>query len=208
LSYQVLLYAQASPPPLLYAQASPPPPSNRALYVIVSGANDYLSGTLPFPDMVVGNIQTAVGSLYQLGARNIMVQNLPNLGTIPLVAGYSAAQRAGLTALSAAHNAALASALDTLKTALPGINLILVDVNQVLQTLPPGTNLTVPAVDALVPAPLGQTPNSFCLFTNPATCPNVPTFDVGLEYLFWDAEHPTTAIHRRLAQQMYGELTE
>jgi phospholipase/lecithinase/hemolysin len=207
LSYQVLLYAQASPPPLLYAQASPPPPSNRPLFVVVTGANDYLKPTPLTPNVVVGNIVQAIDVLHQLGARNVMVLNLPDLGTIPLVAGLSAEQRAGLSFLSAAHNIALESVLQAWGSSHPDVNLIPIDVNVVLQGLPASMNRTVPALDALVP-PTGPYPTSFCLFLGPETCPNVPTFDVELQYLYWDAEHPTTAVHRLLGQHLYDTLTQ
>ena len=61
-------------------------PSSRSLYVIATGANDYRDD--PFnvpmdPEEVARNIEEAIGSLYKIGARDVMVLNLPDLGKIP-----------------------------------------------------------------------------------------------------------------------------
>ena len=53
-----------------------------ALYVFWAGSNDYLS-TDTQPEEVVDNLETQVESLYDLGARNFLVLNLPDLGVIP-----------------------------------------------------------------------------------------------------------------------------
>src|SRR5262249_8587531 len=83
-------------------------PSKRALYAIVTGANDYRDD--PFnvpmdPNEVIRNIADAVTTLYQLGARDIMVLNLPDLGLIPANAGNPGPA----SQLSALHNALFAA---------------------------------------------------------------------------------------------------
>jgi phospholipase/lecithinase/hemolysin len=45
-----------------------------------------------------------------------------------------------------------------------------------------------------------------CLFVNPAACVDVPTFDVGQQFLFWDVAHPTTAAHKVLGDFIYNSL--
>ena len=189
------------------------PPSSRALYTIVAGSNDYL-GLPVIPDggqhaiaaQVVANIGSAIGTLYSLGARDVMVLNVADLGLIPLVA-LDPARSASLSRLSAAHNAALAASMGTLTGSLPGIRLRLIDLQAVMAGLPQPLLLT-PAVDSLLPPPpaLGGLPMSFCIFVNPQACEDVPTFDVDPAYLFWDAEHPTTSIHQLLAQYLYFVL--
>ena len=46
---------------------------------------------------------------------------------------------------------------------------------------------------------------SLCIFNAP-TCLDVPTFNVGLQYRFWDAIHPTTGVHKVLGEAMYDAL--
>jgi len=130
--------------------------------------------------------------------------NLPDLGSIPMFAGTP--QSAPLSQLSAAHNALLAVQLADLQASLPDLRLVPIDLNAVLPLLPPSINATLPALDALLPAQPGQLPASLCVFVNPAACQDVPTFDVGLQFLFWDAEHPTTAVHQQLAAYIASQL--
>ena len=177
----------------------------RALYAIFAGAGDYLRPTPLNPTQSVANIIASVQTLYNLGARNVIVLNLPNLGTIPMFAGTP--QSALLTQLSQTHNDLLAAQLAALQANLPNLVLVPIDVNAVLPLLPPTINPTLPALDALLP-PVGQVPASLCVFMNPATCQDAPTFDVGLQFLFWDAEHPTTGVHQQLAAYIASQLPD
>jgi phospholipase/lecithinase/hemolysin len=71
-------------------------------------------------------------------------------------------------------------------------------------------DVTTPALDAMFPPeslPPGFT-MSLCLFINPVTCADVPTFETNSEYLFWDAVHPTTDGHRVLGQYLYDTLQQ
>jgi hypothetical protein len=103
------------------------------------------------------------------------------------------------------HNRAFTTGLQELEASLPGLLLTSVDVNTALSRLP-RVNTTVPAMDALLPAPPGQPPASHCLFIDPATCRDVPTFERGLAAFLWDAEHPTTAVHALMARHLFTIL--
>ena len=46
------------------------------------------------------------------------------------------------------------------------------------------------------------------LFVNPALCVDVPTFNVGDGFLFWDIVDPTTATHKVLGDLIYNELVK
>jgi hypothetical protein len=111
-----------------------------------------------------------------------------------------------LSQLAVFHNQLLALKLQALSVQLPGILLVPVDLHAL--TPPPGTNVTVPALDALVPPAPGGVPTSLCIFVNPAACPNVPTFAVSPVFFFWDAEHPTTAAHALIGSYIYGVLQQ
>jgi len=181
------------------------------VYAIVTGANDYRNDqfNVPMnPPDVVKNISDSVATLYQLGARTVIVLNLPDLGLLPA----NRDNPGPATLLSQIHNALLADAMNTLSTRLPGIKLIQIDLNAVFSLLPASMDRVTPAIDALIPPgslpppyPPGF-PMSSCLFANPALCVDVPTFDVGQQFLFWDIVHPTTAAHKVLGDFIYDAL--
>jgi outer membrane lipase/esterase len=174
--------------------------SKKTLYAILSGSNDYLATPPADPHVVVDNITNAVKDLSQLGARDIMVLNVPDLGSVPLNAPLPPPVRATLSGLSSLHNVLLKQSLDALVPTLPDdTKVILVDLHGLVEALSgnPSFVYTTPALPF---------PNSVCLFTNPATCTNVPTFDVEPKFVFWDALHPTTATHSLLSEFLYDAL--
>ncbi len=174
----------------------------RTLAAIVTGSNDYLT-TPPTPPasppIVVANIVAAIERLHAAGVNTIVVLNLSDLGMLPLVSTQPPEQRAGLTALSTAHNVLLAHALEDLAARRPNLHLVPVDVNEVIGSVGGGMNFDIPAVETLVTGWPYPFPASACLFVDPSTCPEVPTLDVGDAFFFWDAVHPTTAVHGGLA---------
>jgi phospholipase/lecithinase/hemolysin len=189
---QVAMFRDFQPSP---AVAAP------ALYVLIAGSNDYVFATPaapPDPVAVVGNIARAIQELYALGARNFLILNVPDLGAVPLVPPEA---KAGLTYLSGVHNQLLAQTLESLPAQLEGARIIPFDLASAAQNAASGMNTTVPALETFAYPGL-----SFCLFTNPATCRDVPTFKVGASYFYWDAEHPTATVHKLLGDAMYDAL--
>jgi len=161
-----------------------------ALYILWSGATDYLNIDPPNPTQVVGNIETALNSLYNFGARNFLVLNLPDLGKIPQSLSLDSSLSTGLTDLTEQHNSVLDSSLNVLSQSLPDINLISVDqydlFDQILAN--PGnfgfTNVTETCLDEA----------TFLPCANPD------------EFLFWDSVNPTTASHKILAESTIALL--
>jgi phospholipase/lecithinase/hemolysin len=106
----------------------------RALYIVWAGANDFFVAlnTGMDPAVLIGhgvhNTMTAVSQLAQLGARHILVINVPDLGVTPYA--RSLGQSGSVTLLSALYNQALAAALDEL--AEQGIETIRFDAFSVL----------------------------------------------------------------------------
>jgi phospholipase/lecithinase/hemolysin len=49
---------------------------------------------------------------------------------------------------------------------------------------------------------------SACLFVDPATCIDMPSFvfNADFGFLFWDVVHPTTEAHRHLGEYMFQQL--
>ena len=178
-------------------------PSDRSLYAIATGANDYRVDPFNVPMMpaeVVGNIEAAIISLYRLGARHVMVLDLPDLGLIPANAGDP-----GASDVSRAHNALLESGLQDLQTRYPDLHLIPVKLDPLFYDLLSRMEPRVPALEVFAPSAPGM---SACLFINHASCQDVSTslFNSHLGFLFWDVVHPTTEAHQLLGDYLYQNL--
>ena len=178
-------------------------PSEDALYAIVTGANDYRVDqyNVPMPpEAVVSNIEKAIVSLYNLGARHLMVLDLPDLGLIPANAGNPAA-----SAISDAHNFLLENRLADLQGRYPSLHLIPVRLKPLFLDLLSRMESHVPAIAVFAPRWPGM---SACLFINPATCHNVSEslWNANLGFLFWDVVHPTSEAHAALGMYLYERL--
>jgi phospholipase/lecithinase/hemolysin len=164
-----------------------------ALYFIWTGANDYLFWLNPDPALVAGNISQSIDALYSAGARNFLVPNLPDLGSLPINHYYTEGTSTVLTALTKAHNAALASALQSLQQNRPGIKIVAVDIYSLFEQLEAHLNPSLgPGGDCLISA-------------TPYNCTDVVNFEAP-GYVFWDIEHPTTATHKLIALEMLKKL--
>lgn len=148
-----------------------------ALYIVWAGANDYLGDRAIDSSQPIANLARAIERLTQLGARTILVANLPDLGQLPATRSTPRAET--LAALSAAHNAELAQLVSDLDQRSPEVNLLVLDVNALFQQALMGDGFTN-VTDACFDRATG------------AVCPTPDT------YLFWDGIHPTTAAHQRL----------
>ena len=161
-----------------------------ALYLIGAGANDYLGGGSQDPTIPVTNLTKAVASLAAIGAENILVINLPSLGTLPLASGEPTVA-ATLNLLSSFHNSGLATSLDNLNNLLaPPVEVTLFDLNSLLnQALSPN--------------------NSFGFTNTTDSCLNLSTgirCDNPDEYIFWDDLHVTTAAHKVIGDEVFATL--
>jgi phospholipase/lecithinase/hemolysin len=180
-------------------------PSKHALYAIATGANDYRDDAFnePMnPNEVVQNIVDAIVSLHRLGARHVMVFDLPDLGKIPANMQTPEMSEAA-SAISDAHNALLGPALTALQAKYPNLHLIQVTLDPLFNTLVTGGMVPAPAL-LFEESPLAAQ----CLFFDPAACYDVKPelFNSDLGFIFWDVVHPTTEAHRYLAQYLYQLL--
>lgn len=161
--------------------------NSKALYIVWAGANDYLGGGATDPTHVIANLIHAVQSLAAVGARHILVANLPDLGNLPAV---RTEQSVPLNALTQAHNSGLAAALQLLE-----------------QSMASQTQITLFDVNSLFKH----------VFSNPENFGFTNVTDIELDqfahfqgytdkFFFWDAIHPTTAVHSILAKAAFDLL--
>ena len=162
-----------------FTQATPVADPN-ALYIVWAGANDYLGGASALDPLrpvqqPVANLVGAVQALSGVGAKTVLLVNLPDLGKLPGTQGSAQA-----TALSAAHDAALAQAIQQLAQVTPNTQVIPFDVAALFS-------------DAIAqPSNYGFTNvTDACLLT---ACQTPDT------YLWWDNLHPTTVGHELIAE--------
>lgn len=158
----------------------------KALYILWAGANDYLGGATD-STAPINNLAMAVKSLSTVGAKNILVVNLPDLGKLP--ATRTSQSSASLNDLTKKHNSGLAASLNGLRQKLSSdINITYLDVNsrfnQVINT----------------PEKFG-----FTNVTNPCLS-KVSICDNPNQYLFWDDIHPTTAAHKLFVELAFSAL--
>ena len=162
------------------------PADPNALYIVwEAGDNDYVNGLYSNPEQPTTNIVQAVTSLYNAGARNILVLNEPDLGMVPRAAAQGSASANNLTQLSAQTNAELKTKLNDLSSTLSGANLVYLDVNALSQSVIANpsafglTNVTSPC--------LAISGNTFSICDDPD------------HYLFWDDRHPTAKTYQQIA---------
>lgn len=105
------------------------------LFSVWAGANDFFQGRNPFT--AATNIRVALDALWAVGARDILVPNLPNLGLTP--AFYNdvnpAATQAQATDWSMAFNQALAMELAGFGATNPGVNIYAMDTFGIFNSL-------------------------------------------------------------------------
>ena len=151
-----------------------------ALYIVWGGPNDFWYVTTPAEASVaigkaVTNLMTIVGTLQSLGATQILVPNMPDLGKTPYLLEAGPEASAFFTHLSLGFNQTLQANL------LPGVHYF--DTFSLFSDIigNPSHYGFANVTDQLINAP-GADPNS---------------------YFFFDVVHPTTAGHAVIANALY-----
>jgi phospholipase/lecithinase/hemolysin len=169
-----------------------------ALYIVWAGANDYLFSGLTDPTEPVANLSTAVTSLAAVGARNIMVVNLPDLGETPATRLNNQISEK-LSTVTEMHNSALGTTLNFLSQTLsPDINIIPLDINSIftMAIANPGeygfTNVANSCIGDLSVVPIDV--------------PRPPVVCTPETFFFWDEIHPTTAGHKLFGEFAFSAL--
>jgi phospholipase/lecithinase/hemolysin len=165
-----------------FKQAFPVDPN--AIYAVSGGSNDYFSGKAV--SEVVKNLSDSIASLAELGAKNIVVFDLPDLGATPF--GKSLGRSQELSQLTADHNQQLTSALKGLRVSNPDANIIPIPISKYFEEI------------RATPAKFGLTDVvNACVTGNflkvESLCDNPD------QRLFFDDVHPNTRIHQVIAQR-------
>jgi phospholipase/lecithinase/hemolysin len=169
-----------------------------ALYLVYAGSNDVLSNPGGV-SAAANSLGASIGRLYDAGARQVLVPNLPLLGLIPRNNG-NAGDAAAANAATVQFNSALAMALDQLQAAHSDLTVYRLDVAGVFAGIiaDPGavglTNVTDSAAPGLEPG--DQSYDTSLLVGNSDG------------YLFWDDLHPTRAGHLLLGEAALAAVPE
>jgi cholinesterase len=159
-----------------------------ALFVVWGGPNDLLAPSPLDPTaqaMIarsIGDLLTIVGALQSLGATDILVPGMPDIGLTPFLMSQGATAAAQASAYTDAFNAALAASLPT------GVNYF--DSASLLRSI------------VANPSAYGLTNVTSPCFNGITVCsdPN--------HYLFFDDFHPTTAADAIIAQGFASTVPE
>lgn len=188
------------------------------LHILWAGANDYLPTSSNFepyssPEIPVANLEATIANLANLGAKNFLVVNLPDLGQTPLALGYDdgdfedikghnssaldpadidVSQR--LNQLTRSHNQQLSQSVSQLRSQLGSeVTIAEFDLNNAFNQVLSN------------PANFG-----FTNVTDPCLFSGLCAIDPGQqeEYFFWDNTHPTTRGHQITANYALASLTD
>jgi phospholipase/lecithinase/hemolysin len=175
----------------------------KALYVIWTGPDDYYfpGGMNSLTAYKAGaNIQQAITSLYNAGARYFFVPSMPDLGITPR-ARQLEARNAGYIARASKYSLqfsnVLGKALDSSRSRYPQARIMGFDTLSFLKVemdkaRAQGKNVT----EACHPGGLNLTQ-----FEERTVCPNPD------DHLFWDDNHPTAEANRILGNAWAGAIT-
>jgi phospholipase/lecithinase/hemolysin len=170
-----------------------------ALYFVWGGANDLRDITpATFASTIastINNLTGIVGSLYQLGARNFLLPNLPDIGLTPEARSGGPGVMGGATFASEAFNNGLAAAYGALAGSLTGEHFSYVDIMAAQRTLTAGS-----------PGNGFSNVSEGC-FTGYVGVPGTQCADAS-GYLYWDKIHPSAATHAVLGGQMLAAVPE
>ncbi len=136
-------------------------------------------------------------TLYNEGARNFLVPNLPDLGNLPISAFFGTGVQQALSDLTKQNNALLNSTLHDLVSIEPGITIYSPDIYSLYADIAAN-----PGAFGFTHTLTDMGPAWGCLILPPQDCSTLGMSNPldGQGYPVWDEEHPTAAAHALIAQ--------
>lgn len=198
----------------------------KTLFAIWSGANDYLmyidhngiaDRFLDNPDCevgyrtvikrVTGNIEKAIRTLYERGARHFIIPNLPDLGALPRIIDNKTYRKDEprekrlvflsnkLTTVSNDHNGVLRARINALREELAGISITLIDIAREIKDTSFALRHSIDLSFEDSHASIGKK-----CYRITSSCPfSQGQFEEDDEMFFWDDVHPSTHAHCRIS---------
>ena len=154
---------------------------SQALYIIVGGANDYLSANVAEIESsqienAIANLRLSLIRLVNAGAKNIIIGNLPNLGLLPSTRGDAEVLQK-LTSITKTHNQILANTVEDIRQYFGrDINIKIFDLYSLFESV-------------------NHNPQKFG-FSNITQGCLIVQCDNPDQFLFWDEIHPTAKGHQ------------
>lgn len=181
--------------------SSPSSISASDLHVLWGGANDLYSDTTESrASLVAATIHSMVNSLYQAGARQFLVMNVPSLAATPIVQADASIDKTQLNQVVDFYNSQLATEMASASASLPGAKIFEFDAAAFLQQM-----LNDPTTLGLSNVTDAAAPFDAASFPGLATAPPPAGVDPDA-YLFYDGLHPTAAAHRLFGNRVADQL--
>lgn len=188
----------------VYALSHDGKADENSLFVVWIGANNYLA--LPEDDDatvddVIGGTRLGLQRLVDMGAKNILVMNLPDLGKTPAAREFDASERLSYLALH--HNNALKAMVLDFNTRYPDIKWIQYDVYAFVNSIftSPGQYGFNNTFDTCYDVDIDE-PSQKMVVRMAAKPGKRDINDVCEGYLFFDPVHVTELTHQIVANQV------
>lgn len=206
------------------------------LYVIWMGGNDYIQGRSDAEYATTNTVESIRNQLEWLvyyGAKNIVIVNLPDIGSAPIAVEKGPAFVAQVNKLARMHNAKLAKMMDQERQKYPDANLVLIDVKEYYDDIIAhpekylltnikeacytggfflqkrmANNAEIAAAKEAKINILQNDSLQTAYFTSMAAENGSEHCNNPDQYLFWDNIHPTRVVHQAFATLSFNTLYE
>uniref|UniRef100_A0A0E0JQL0 GDSL esterase/lipase n=1 Tax=Oryza punctata TaxID=4537 RepID=A0A0E0JQL0_ORYPU len=183
---------------------------NKSLFLVSAGTNDMIMNYYLLPSkytldqyhaLLIGKLRSYILSLYNLGARRILVAGLPPVGCLPVQMTLAALRQpprpqgciAEQNAEAEKYNVKLRKMLTKFQSTSPGAKAVYADIYTPLTDM----------VDHPKKYGFAETGKGCCgtglLEMGPLCTDLMPTCTTPAQFMFWDSVHPTQATYKAVA---------